>query len=900
MSNETKLEEVLKSRGIDMAKVDEQLEYDIPEAKDSSKSLIETYYQLKVTADMEIPYWYNRVWWENDGELIEVRRCRAMGAALAHCTPTIQPYEKIVMNKTKNVRGGFPFPWTTSSFFIAQADALMAEVDAPPESAADAVSVVGAGGGNVTKSYGEIISLAKKFGMRKEEIPVLVKASKPWAGISVEDLADKYSKMIGEKEYKQYRQLMDSVVCMFDSFAITQGREVINYYLPLEYGFDRLLELCDERMNEVMGDASNGDGILGMSRGYYYAAMKEIIKGMSKWCENYSRQAAYLASIETEPVCKATYEKVAEVMGNIAHKKPANFWEALQLTVCCHLGITNEDAMSGLSIGRIGQVLQPFYEKDIEDGTFTDEDIIELLEHHRYKITCIECFASAGVSGGVLSGNTFNNLSMGGLNKDGLTAVVPLEYLIIEAGMRMKTPQPTLSVLYDEKTPEDFLMKAASCTKLGMGYPAWMNNQGGINYMLDNYGPEGMNLEDARAWCLGGCLESTPGCFQPLHYNGKTTWVPGGAAPTTGTGVHFLAYPKILELVLTNGSDARTGKRVFPEHNLKLETYDEVYNQWLKYVELSCDILIRTNNLQMDIWRKYCMPAVNSLLKPDCFTKGQHLGNMGCRYNASINVESCGTITFINSLASIKKNVYDDKAFTLDEMKDAMLNNFGFKTAYQTGVFSPDFRESTDAAPKYEKIFAACVNAPKYGNAIPYVDNILKKYEYDQYDMVHKFYSYYGKPLYLCQISVSTHGAQGFITLATADSRLAGTTYSDGSLSAAPGTDKNGLYALFESATVYDQSIHQNSQMNLKLHPSAVKGLNGTRKLLDVVRAYMRKGGFHVQFNVVDSKTLREAQVTPDKYRDLMVRVAGFTQYWCEIGKPIQDEVIFRTQYDEA
>jgi len=160
--------------------------------------------------------------------------------------------------------------------------------------------------------------------------------------------------------------------------------------------------------------------------------------------------------------------------------------------------------------------------------------------------------------------------------------------------------------------------------------------------------------------------------------------------------------------------------------------------------------------------------------------------------------------------------------------------------------------------------------------------------------------SFFGKPEYLCQISVSTHGPQGFITLATADGRLAGTTYSDGSVSAAAGTDKNGVYALFESATVYDHSQNQNAQMNLKLHPSAVQGVQGTRKLLELVRTYMRKGGFHVQFNVVSSDTLRDAQKSPDKYRDLMVRVAGFTQYWCEIGKPIQDEVIYRTEYDEA
>ena len=893
---ENKLQDVLKSRGIDMGSVENITELDIKEAKESSKKLMDIYYNLKVTADMEAPYWYNRAWSENQGDVVEVRRAKAMAACLSHITPTILPYEKLVMFKTKNVRGAFPFPWICSSFFNAQAEALMNEVDAPKESEADLVSVVGAGGGNVTENYGNIFSIAKKFGMRKEEIPVLVKTAKPWQGISIEELSDKYSRMT--PNYDQFKKIMDSVVCMFDSFAIPQGREVANYYMPLQYGFDRIIELCDEKIAEVMGEAGE-DGDFGMSRGYYYVAMKEITKGLSTWCENYSKHAKYLSSIESDEDIRANYEKIAQVMGNIAHKKPSSFWEALQMTLCCHLGIVNEDPQSGLSIGRLGQVLQPFYEKDIDEGVITEEEVIELLELHRIKITCIECFASAGVSGGVLSGNTFNNLSLGGQNHEGLTAVTPLEYLIIEAGMRNKTPQPTLSVLYDEKTPEDFLMKAAACTKLGLGYPAWINNQTGMNFMLRNYAAEGMNLEDARAWTLGGCLESSPGCFKPLDYNGKVTMIPGGASPTCGTGVHFIALPKVLELVLTNGIDVRTGKQVFPKHNKILDSYETMLEQWKEYIELTTDVVNKCNNIQMDLWRKHNMPVVNSLLKPDCFEKGKHLGVMGARYNATINWESCGTITFINSLASIKKNIFEDRKYTIEEMTEAMLNNFGFKTAYETGVFSPDFRENTEKSSKYEQIFAASIKAPKYGNGDKFVDSILREYEYYMFDMVKKFYSYYGKPLYLCQISVSTHGPQGFVTLATADGRLAGTTYSDGSLSAAAGSDKNGVYALFESATVYDHSMHQNSQMNLKLHPTAVRGINGTRKLLDIIRAYMRKGGFHVQFNIVDSNTLRKAQAIPEDYRELMVRVAGFTQYWCEIGKPIQDEVIYRTEYDK-
>ena len=893
---EEKIRRILKERNMTFESIASDTDEKAEEPCERFKKLMDIYFTLKVTADMEMPYWYNRIWQENNGEITEVRRAKAVAQSYARTTPTILPWEKLVMNKTKNIRGAFPFPWVTASFFNAQAEALMSEVDEPALSEADNISRVGTGGGNVTSSYGEVISIAKKFGMRKEDIPVLVKVSKDWVNASVESLSTQYAKML--PQYDQYKSVMDSVVCMFDSYAIPQGREQINYYLPLEYGFDGIIAECDKYIKEFLGEAGD-DGILGMSRGYYYVAVKETAKGLSKWCENYANKAKELAKYEPDQEFKKNYEEIAEVMSNIAHKKPESFREALQLTLCLHLGVVNEDPQSGQSIGRLGQILEPFYQKDLREGKITEEGALELLELYRIKITCIECFASAGVSGGVLSGNTFNNLSLGGLGYDGLSAVTPLEYLIVEAGIRAQTPQPTLSLLYDEKTPESFVLKCAECIKKGNGYPAIMNNQGGMNFMLRNFGSEGMDIVDARAWAPGGCLESAPGVFKPLHYDGKTWMIPGGASPTCGTGIHFIAMPKVLELVLTNGIDQRTGKMVFPPHDTKIESYEKLIELWGYYMDLCCNAVNKVNNLQMDIWRKQNMPAVQSMLKGGFGTNHQHLGNCGAKYNAGINFESCGTITLINSLASIKKNVFEEKNFTLDELKEAMINNFGYKTAYETNSFSSESAEVTETVEKYRRIHALCLNSPKYGNDEHFVDDILVGYEQYMFPFVHKYHSYYGKPLYMCQISVSTHGPQGYITLARADGTLAGTTYADGSVSAAPGTDVNGVYALFNSATCYDHSLCQNTQMNLKLHPSSVKGQKGTKRLVELIRAYMRKGGFHVQFNVVTSETLRDAQEKPENYRDLMVRVAGFTQYWCEIGKPIQDEVIHRTEYDE-
>ena len=191
-----------------------------------------------------------------------------------------------------------------------------------------------------------------------------------------------------------------------------------------------------------------------------------------------------------------------------------------------------------------------------------------------------------------------------------------------------------------------------------------------------------------------------------------------------------------------------------------------------------------------------------------------------------------------------------------------------------------------------------CLQAPKYGNDDPYADAILAEWENFFCPDCYRYESLYGHPMYACQISVSTHGAMGSATLASADGRLSGTTFADASMSAYPGTDRNGPFALMTSATVWDHAASQNSQLNIKIHPSAIMGTEGARKLVDLTRAYMRRGGFHVQYNVVDSKMLRDAQAHPENYRDLMVRVAGFTQYWVEIGKAVQDELIARTEYE--
>ena len=868
------------------------------EPGERARKLRELYFKTLSSAGNEFPYWYSRKYFELDNEIPVVRRASALKEAFSHLTPIIYPGELIVMQKCAYYRGSFPMPWLSESYYMAKEDEFYREALKRGSASADEHSRFGAGGGNVTQSLAHVVSIAGKFGMRGEEIPALLSLARLWHNKSVEDLANKYERMVPDYDLKE--AVMRNLVCMFDSgYTLPQGREVINYYYPLQYGLDGIIHIAEEKKLEVAGNAG-GDGITGMNRLYNYDAVILVIEGIRQWILNFAREARRLEVMEGEEGQKQEYGDIAERLEWIAHHPPRNFKDALQLCWTIHVAVLNEDAISGLSPGRLGQVLYPYYKKDIEAGAITKQEVLELLELQRVKFTCLDCFASTGVVGGVLSGNTFNNLSLGGLDQDGNQASNDLEMLILEAGITCACPQPTLSVLYNEKLPAEFLLKAMECIKVGTGYPAFMNDSVARDFLLEQYGSEGMKGEEARAWAVGGCLETSPGSWMPLVIGGNTCWIPGGSGQPTSVGVHFLSLPKILELVLFDGENPETGQRVFPPHQKALNSYEEVWDTFRDYFSKTVEVLDRCNNIQHDIWRKNNTAVINSLLKPDCLATGHLINEMGYRYNGTYNVETTGTINLINSLAALRKLVYEDRSVGLDELREALKENFGFKTAREINSFSLADQQKRDGGERFDRIHHRCLTAPKYGNDDPYVDSILNSWEEWFTQSVRHYESLYARPLYACQISVSTHGPMGSATGATPDGRLSQTTFADASLSAYPGTDRNGPYALFNSATVWDHSLSQNSQLNLKIHPTAIRGREGAKKLLELTRAYMRKGGFHIQYNIVDSRTLRNAQERPENYRELMVRVAGFTQYWVEIGKPIQDEIIARTEYGEV
>jgi 4-hydroxyphenylacetate decarboxylase large subunit len=901
---EKRLQEILEEQGQSMGYVyggekgpkDVVMEREIKlQSTPRVKELMQKFYfQAYSSANVEFPYWYTRAFAEADGDVIEVRRAKALACAYAHTTPSIYPGDLLPGGKASYIRGGFPMPWITNSFYLANEGEWLDSVAKGGNAASDRAAILATGGGNVVKDEGKVISLAGKFGIRAEEVPVLTKLAREWAGKSVEDLGLKYEQMMDDGEIK--KNIMKAGLFSADSgYTIPQGREVASYYYPLQYGIDGMIDFCEKQKKVVAGNA-DGDGIIGMKRLYFYEAASIVLKGIQQFWLNYVKELRDLAAEEQDEKQKAEYEALADRMEWISHNSPRDFREALHLTYLIHITVLNEDAISGYSPGRLGLVLYPYFEKDIGEGKITEAEVIELLENHRFKFSCIELFASSGISGGI-GGNTFNNLCVGGLDRKGRPCGNRLEWLIVHAGMTNQCPQPTLSVLYDERLPEEFLLKCVECTKTGAGYPAWISNRTAMEFLLNQFGEEGMTVEEARAIAIGGCLETQCCSWMPLEFDGKVYYIPAGSSQVSAVGIHFMNLPGLLNVTLFNGKEPMNGIRIFPPHNKELSTYEELWEQFKAYVEKAMEVGVRSMNIQHDIWRQHNMSLVNSLFKPDCLIKGHHIGHMGTRYNGTYNIETVGTANLINSLAALKKLVYEDKKYTLDDFRDAIINNFGFYTARETGSFSLGTQVKKPDVTKYDNIHGDCLKAPKHGNADKYTDDILAEYEEWFCPACNKYFSLYAKKMYACQISVAVHATVGSRSAATPDGRLCQTAYADGSMSAYPGTDRNGPYAVFASALCWDQSKSQNSQINMKLHPNAVRGLDGSKKLLKFICSYMKQGGFHVQFNVVDSEMLKQAQERPENYRDLLVRVSGFTQYWVETAKPVQDEVIARTEY---
>jgi pyruvate-formate lyase len=422
----------------------------------------------------------------------------------------------------------------------------------------------------------------------------------------------------------------------------------------------------------------------------------------------------------------------------------------------------------------------------------------------------------------------------------------------------MQTTQPTLSIRYNNKLNHDFLLKAIELDKTGIGMPAWFSDDVAIAHFLQYHKA---SIEDARSWAIGGCSDMV---------------IPGKSYGEKGCPFGFTNMAKYLELALNDGQDPRDGASIgIPTGKVEDMSYEEIVESFKKQLVQGIEFLSSYTNFAIGFFPHTIPLVYHSVLTDDCIERGKALGEGGERYKHGWSHFITGLINVTNSLAAIKHCVFENKFFTMKELQEALSVNFEGK----------------------EELHRQVLDAPKFGNAISFVDKIAADLYRFVADASLKIIGPLGEPLTPSAYSISTHPLFGKACSALPDGRKAGLPLCDGAVSAFSGTDLSGPTALIRSATSIDALPYKSIQLNMKFHPSTLKGTKGEQALLSLIKTFFDLGGYFIQFNVVDSKMLRDAQNHPEQYRDLLVRVAGFSAYWVELSSGVQDEIIQRTEF---
>ncbi|MCD6370200.1 MAG: glycyl radical protein, partial [Thermoplasmata archaeon] len=599
----------------------------------------------------------------------------------------------------------------------------------------------------------------------------------------------------------------------------------------------------------------------------YYDKMEEqkamdiVADALIIYARRYAEKLEKMASKEKDEKRKKELEEMARICSWVPAHAPRNFWEALQHYWFIHVGVTYEtNPWDSFNPGRIDQHLYPFYKKDVEEGRLTREKAKELLEAFWLKFNNQPAVPKVGVTAEEsFTYNDFSKLNVGGLKKDGSNGVNELSYLVLEVLDEMRTLQPNTAVLVSDKNPDEFVIKALKVVAPGFGEPPFFNFDRVILRMLR----QGKTLEDARASGVSGCVET--GAF------GKEAYILTG----------YFNLPKILEITLNNGYDPRTGKKVGIQTGdpRKFKSFEELWNAFVKQVKYFMDIKMRGNDLIEALYAKYLPVPFLSLWIEDCVKNAKDYNAGGARYNTQY-IQVVGLGTLADSLAALKFHVFDKKTVSIDEFLNALNKNF---------------------EGKYEILRQILINkTPKFGNDNDYVDNIAKRIVDTMVDIIE---SYPPSPVRKASkrayfLPTTVHVYFGKVTGATPDGRKAGFPVSEG-ISPVQGMDKKGIAAVFRSVAKCDWDKTGGALLNQKLTPDLLENEENIKKLAHLIRSFFRWGGHHVQFNVVSRELLEEAQKKPTEYEDLMVRVAGYSDYFVNLPKGLQDEIIERTEQKE-
>lgn len=587
-------------------------------------------------------------------------------------------------------------------------------------------------------------------------------------------------------------------------------------------------------------------------------AMRICAEAIITYAKRHADKAIELAEIESDAKRKAELKKIAEVCSYIPGNAPRNFWEALQTYWFVHLGVITElNTWDSFSPGRLDQHLYPFYKKEIEAGTLTEEQAMELLELFWIKFNNQPAPPKVGVTLAESGTYTdFANINSGGLKIDGSDGVNDVTYLILNVIDEMRLLQPSSNIQLSKKNPDKFLKHSARIIAKGWGQPSIFNADAVIEELVR----QGKSIEDARLGGTSGCVEA--GAF------GKEAYILTG----------YFNLVKVLEITLNNGIDPRTGKHLGIKTGdpRQFRGYEDLLEAFKKQVHHFIEIKIRGNGIIETLYAKYMPSPFLSILVDDCIKRGKDYNAGGARYNSNY-IQGVGIGTLTDSFAAIKLHVFDNKTMTMEEVLEALKSNF-------------------EVNERARQLFLN--KTPRYGNDDDYADDIMKELFDIYYNEINGRKTVKGGTYRIDMLPTTCHVYFGSVTGATPDGRKAGLPQSEG-ISPVQGSDTKGPTGVIKSAAKMDHLKTGGTLLNLKFTPGLVQNEEGIDKLSNLVRSYFKLDGHHIQFNVVDADTLRKAQRNPEQYKDLIVRVAGYSDYFCDLSEALQNEIITRTEHKE-
>ena len=796
---------------------------------------------------------------ETEGEPIITRRAKAFAHILHNIPIIIRDNELIVGSSTIAPRGCQTFPEFSYEWLEAELDTVATRTADP-------------------------------FEIAEETKAELKEADKYWKGKTTSELATSY--MAPEA----IKAIEHNIFTPGNYFYNGVGHVTVKYWEVLEIGFEGIMEKAQKELD----GCSVGDGNYAR-KSHFLDAVILSCKAVIDYAGRYAKLAQEMAAQTSDPIRKQELFVIAENCSRVPAKGAQNFYEACQSFWFVQQLLQMESSGHSISPGRFDQYMYPYYKKDMEAGTITREFAQELMDCIWVKLNDLNKCRDAASAEGFAGYSLFQNLIAGGQNKEGEDVTNDLSVMCIQASMHVHLPAPSLSVRVWNGSPHEFLIKAAELTRTGIGLPAYYNDEVIIPALQNR----GLSLEDAREYNIIGCVE------------------PQKAGKTEGWhDAAFFNMCRPLELVFSNGMDKGEMVGIPTGDVTQMKNFDEFFDAYKKQMEYCISLLVNADNAIDVAHAERCPLPFLSCMIDDCLKEGKSVQEGGAVYNFT-GPQGFGIANMADGLFAIRKLVYEDKKVSMKELKEALAWNYDkgldaqsasdmtemIMKAMQKAGRNVDastaegllktfmgMKPGEQKTQRFKEIHDMIDEVPKFGNDIPEVDYFAREVAYTYSKPLQKYNNPRGGKFQAGLYPVSANVPLGGQTGATPDGRYAHTPVADG-VSPSAGKDVKGPTAAATSVSRLDHFIVSNGTLfNQKFHPSALSGREGLEKFVALIRGYFDQKGMHMQFNVVDRQTLLDAQEHPEKYKHLVVRVAGYSALFTTLSRSLQDDIIRRTE----